>query len=197
MIAQIKWQWRVQCTSHENNDHLNILQPNLSTNTRKGISWDSNNLFFKRLLERNVLFKIKKEGTYEPSALPNNVPLCFSCCTAERTQGNNPHDAFGSAPCSLSVGRIFLVCTKYCRMLRLSPFLRLNVLNLICFATLDWYLPKHNGAWKLVLQEKAPSFPLAFRKWLLVHHEVWIKNYFWWNRKWVSFLTLLWVWSPS
>lgn len=85
------------------------------------------------------------------------------------------------------------VCTKYCRMPRLSPFSRLNALNLICFATLDWYLPKHNSAWKLVLQENAPSGPLAFRRWSLVHHKVWKKTCIW-NRKSVSFLRCLGGW---
>lgn len=128
-----------------------------------------------------------------PLLYPNNMPHCFLCDTAEHTQGNNPHDAFGSGPCRLSVGRIFLVCTKYCRMPHLSPFSRLNALNLICFATLDWYLPKHNSAWKLVLQENAPSGPLAFRRWSLVQHKVWKKTCIW-NRKSVSFLRFLGGW---
>lgn len=97
----------------------------------------------KKNPSKNTLFEIKQKN------IPNtqkDVPHFFLCYTGEHTQRNNPHEAFGSAPCRLSVGRIFLVCTKYCRMPRLSPFSRLNALNLICFATLDWYLPKHNSA---------------------------------------------------
>lgn len=110
--------------------------------------------------------------THEPISNLNNVLHSFSYYAAEHTLGNKPSDAFGSAPCSLSVGRIFCVCTKCCRMPRLSSFSRLNVLNLICFATLDWYLPKHNSAWKLVLLQNAQRAPLAFRRWSLVHQKV-------------------------
>lgn len=110
--------------------------------------------------------------THEPISNLNNVLHSFSYYAAKHTLGNKPSDAFGSAPCSLSVGRIFCVCTKCCRMPRLSSFSRLNVLNLICFATLDWYLPKHNSAWKLVLQQNAQRAPLAFRRWSLVHQKV-------------------------